>query len=158
MGQYLVDEQNGFRRKQAYIDHIYSVSTIIRARIAESKSTFSCFIDFQKAFYWINRELLAFKLIEAGMDGKFYKTIQAMYSSTVASVEINSLFTDWFDSPFGVKQGDILSPTLFALFENDLALQIKDANLGVLLDGTKLGILLYADDIILLSESELQKM
>lgn len=43
---------------------------------------------------------------------------------------------------------------------NDLALQIKDANLGVLLHGTKLEILLYADDIILLveSESDLQKM
>lgn len=37
---------------------------------------------------------------------------------------------------------------------NDLALQIKKNNLGVCLDDTYLGILLYADDIILLAESE----
>uniref|UniRef100_A0A671XHU9 Reverse transcriptase domain-containing protein n=1 Tax=Sparus aurata TaxID=8175 RepID=A0A671XHU9_SPAAU len=43
--------------------------------------------------------------------------------------QINDMYTDWFETPFGVKQGDILSPTLFALFVNDLALQIKKNNL-----------------------------
>ena len=32
---------------------------------------------------------------------------------------------DWFETPFGLKQGDILSTTRFAMFVNDLALQMK---------------------------------
>ena len=47
MKQCLVDEQNGFRKHRASVDHIHSVSTIIRARIATGKPTFSCFVDFQ---------------------------------------------------------------------------------------------------------------
>ena len=47
---------------------------------------------------------------------------------------------------------------MFALFVNDLALQIKKNNLGVCLDDTYLSILLYADDIILLAKSELDEV
>uniref|UniRef100_A0A671WXT4 Reverse transcriptase domain-containing protein n=1 Tax=Sparus aurata TaxID=8175 RepID=A0A671WXT4_SPAAU len=67
--------------------------------------------------------------MEVGVDGRFYKAIQSLYDSPVACVKINDMYTDWFETPFGVKQGDILSPTLFALFVNDLALQIKKNNL-----------------------------
>ena len=47
----LVDEQNGFRKGRACIDHIYVVSTITRARIRQNKSTFACFINFTKV-HW----------------------------------------------------------------------------------------------------------
>ena len=62
--EYLVDEQNGFRRSRACIDHIHTILTIVRTRIAENKSTFVCFVDFQKAFDWVNRDLLALKLLK----------------------------------------------------------------------------------------------
>jgi hypothetical protein len=58
----LVDEQNGFRAKRACVDHVYSLSTIIRNRLAEGKSTFAAFVDMQKAFDWVDRELLLYKL------------------------------------------------------------------------------------------------
>ena len=33
---------------------------------------------------------------------------------------VNSMYTDWLSTPFAVKQGDILSPTLFTTYVNDL--------------------------------------
>ena len=86
------------------------------------------------------------------MDGRFYRAIQTLYRRPVSCVEINEMFTDWFETSFGVKQGDILSQTLSALFVNDS--QIKESNLGVCIGDIKISILLYADDIILLAESE----
>ena len=59
-----------------------------------------------------------------------------------------------------MKQGDALSPTLFAVYINDLANQIKPLNCGVNCGNEQISILLYADDIVLLAETELdlQKM
>ena len=52
------------------------------------------------------------------------------------------------------------SPTLFALFINSLAQLIKDLNFGVRYANLNVSILLYADDIVLLAETEedLQQM
>lgn len=75
-------------------------------------------------------------------------------------MQVNELRTGWVPTPFGVKQGDVLSPTLFAIYVNDLAQEIKRANLGIDIDDLNLSILLYADDIVLVAEEEakLQKM
>ena len=77
---------------------------------------------------------------------------------------MNEYETEYFDCPVGVKQGDCLSPTLFAIFINDLATELKNSNIGVILEDSNIGviledsmlinILLYADDIVLLAETE----
>ncbi len=53
----------------------------------------------------------------------------------------------------GIKQGDVLSPTLLAVFLNDLAIEVKQLGKGVLCGQILVNILLYADDIILLLEN-----
>ena len=60
----------------------------------------------------------------------------------------------------GVKQGDVLSPTLFSIDLNDLAVEVKSLNCGIDIDICNVSILLYADDIVLLSpdETSLQQM
>ena len=52
-----------------------------------------------------------------------------------------------------MRQGDILSPTLFSIFLNDLATTIKDSGLGVNYYNNLVNILLYADDILLMAEN-----
>ncbi len=70
------------------------------------------------------------------------------------------MLTDWFQIYSGVIQGDILSPTLFNIFINDVVDDVNSLNLGVTIDGHRISILLYADDIVLLGETEkdLQKI
>ena len=67
--------------------------------------------------------------------------------------------TDYFDVEVGVKQGCILSPTLFSIYINSMAKEINQSGIGIEVLGRKIAILLYADDIVLIAEStgELQR-
>ena len=66
----------------------------------------------------------------------------------------NEFYTDSFSVQYGVKQGDNLSPTLFALYINGLAKSIKNLNIGVKFGNQRIGSLLYADDMVFIAESE----
>ena len=68
--------------------------------------------------------------------------------------------TERFDVTNGVRQGDSLSPTLFSIYLNDLATEIKDLNVGVPVADMCISLLLYADDIVLFApdEEKLQSM
>ena len=53
-----------------------------------------------------------------------------------------------------MRQGDTLSPNLFKIFINDLVERFGDECDGVSLGDLKLNCLMYADDLILVSQSE----
>ena len=61
--------------------------------------------------------------------------------------------TDSFSVESGVRQGDNLAPTLFTLYINDLIPVINELDVGVSIGDSEISILLYADDIVLLSDS-----
>ena len=128
-----------------------------------AKDTFLCFIDYKKAFDSVDRNLLMFKLYNIGIVGNIYRAISSLYSNPKSRIILQDYSTDYFDCPIGVKQGDCLSPTLFSIFINDLAIEIKNSNIGIKLevediagniDISVLNILLYADDIVLFAENE----
>ena len=75
----------------------------------------------------------------------------------------SNLKTNYFDCPLGVKQGDILSPTLFSIFVNSLTIDLKNSDCGVTLDlppsqgssnnTTVVNHLIYADDLVCIAEN-----
>ena len=60
-----------------------------------------------------------------------YHKIKLLYSETFNTIRINNNYTDWFLSYYGVRQGDTLSPTLFNIFINSLAVELNDLKLGL---------------------------
>ena len=94
-------------------------------------STFCAFIDFRKAYDSINRELLWAKLDSTGIYGKLLDAIKSLYVSVASCVRLNNLTTDWFDVTCGLRLGCCLSPLLFNLFINDIALRTKTLGKGV---------------------------
>ena len=88
------------------------------------------------------------------------KSLHMIYENAKAGVELNGMVTNWFNIGVGVRQGDPLSPTLFGLYINDIVDNIKNNSVGVTCPEFSLQCLLFADDLVLISESEsdLQKM
>ena len=116
--------------------------------------------DAEKAFDKNWRNGLFYKLIDK-MDPSFLFLLKIYYDSSQGTIELsNGCLSELFQITIGVKQGGILSPALFHAFIDDLIYKITDQNLGAQINRTNVSIIVYADDIILLSpvDSHLQKM
>ena len=66
------DKQNGLRKGRRTIDHISTLTSIIESRKLLKQSTYVCFVDFRKAYDTINRALLWIKLVNIGLNGKYF--------------------------------------------------------------------------------------
>jgi len=152
----IVDEQNGFRKSRSTVDHLSSLTNLIDTRKKAKLSTFCAFIDFKKAYDFVDRDLLWNKISnpKIGVNGKMLSVLQSLYHNVSSCVRVNGLYTDWFNVQCGLRQGCSLSPLLFNMFVNDLAEKIKDTGKGICIDDKRISILLYADDIVLLAETE----
>jgi len=151
----LSDEQNGFRHARSCLDHMYVLYTIVKNRIMLKRSTYACFIDAKKAFDRVNHACLWVKLYDLGIKGKMLSAIQSLYDKDRLSckIRLNNLLTDSFPVLCGVKQGDPMSPTLFALYVNDLIDELNIIDKGVQCGKKKVCSLFYADDIVILAEN-----
>jgi hypothetical protein len=114
------------------------------------------FVDLAKAFDSVNRIALFESLIRAGLSGVFLNAMKAIYTSVVSCVRVNGKMTEDFNCPLGVKQGCILSPSLFSLFINEIALEMNDVGrhgIQMLPGMLELFLLLFADDIALMAST-----
>ena len=59
----------------------------------------------------------------------------------------NNCFSKYFSISNGVKQGGVLSPTLFSIYIDKLLLKLKESGYGCHLNEIYMGALAYADDI-----------
>ncbi len=122
--------------------------------VDQTLPTFAAFIDFKKAFDYVDRDLLFYRLLQYNIDAKVYNSIKSLYTNTVSCVQLNGSCSSWFNVGAGVRQGDPLSPTLFSSFINELILEIKQTGIGVSIGNEKISLLAYDDDIVLLAETE----
>ena len=167
-GQMLLgEEQAGFREGYSTLDHIFSLHCIIDLFLENKKRLYCAFVDYRKAFDMIDRTSLWQKLLKLNIKGKVLTVIKNAYKGAKSCIKLSTNISEYFRCNVGVRQGENLSPLLFAIYLNDLEAyfeaKCQDITLtenddeNVLL---RLFTLLYADDTILLSEStsDLQNM
>ena len=156
-----IEAQAGFRKNMATVDNIFILNSLITHMLNQNKQLFCAFVDFTKAFDFVNRDILWYKLIKTGIRGKMLDIIRSMYSEVKSQVKHNNIISPVFFSNIGVRQGECLSPFLFAIYLNDLEEEIAlRGSEGIDIGMVKLYLLLYADDIVLFADSadELQSL
>ena len=76
-----------------------------------------------------------------------------MYTNQSLVVKWNGFYSERFKVTNGVKQGGILSPSLFCIYINDLLDILKEKGIGCYIGSNYCGALSYADDLILMCPS-----
>ena len=82
--------------------------------------------------------------------------LRHMYAGQEATVRTGHGTIDWFQIVKGVRQGCILSPCLFNFCAEDITRNagLEEAQAGIKIAGRNINNLRYADDTILMAESE----
>ena len=82
--------------------------------------------------------------------------LRNLYASQEATVRTGHGTTDWFQIGKGVRQGCILSPCLFNLYEEYIMRNtgLEETQAGIKIAGRNINNLRYADDTTLLAEGE----
>ena len=149
----LRQEQAGFRKGRSCIDHIFTLRQILEQTHEWNSSLYIAFVDFEKAFDSLHRDSLWKILRSYGFPTKIVNIIQALYNNFECKVIHDNKLTEPFEVKTGVKQGCILSPTLFSLAV-DWIMRRTLGNRKTGIQWTLTSVLEdldYADDISLLS-------
>ena len=155
----IVPEQGGFRPQRGCPEQVFALTELIKTRRLQGQRTYTCFIDIRKAYDTVWQAGLKAKLLQCGMHGRMYAAICSLSEGCETTIRLGPQlgYSDFFPIETGVRQGCILSPVLYSLWINDLAVLLKQQDAcGVPLAEGRLAVLLYADDIVLLAESEAQ--
>ncbi|VVC34843.1 Endonuclease/exonuclease/phosphatase,Reverse transcriptase domain [Cinara cedri] len=128
----LSEDQFGFRKNMGTREAILALRIIIEKRIRKDKPTYIAFVDVEKAF-----------------DNKETAVIRFGETEEVARIRK------------GVRQGCNLSPSIFnAYIQEAIDIIREKIQLGIKINGRKIDMLRFADDIAVIAENEedLQRM
>ncbi|KAL0879367.1 hypothetical protein ABMA27_003133 [Loxostege sticticalis] len=127
------------------MDAIHAVRTVIEKARANKQALWMVFIDLEKAFDRVPRPLIWQALRAHNIPEYFVKLIQDTYSDARTAVRSPAGLSESFDVKVGVHQGSALSPLLFNIVMNYLTATIQKPVPWNML---------YADDVVLLSDSK----
>lgn len=113
-------EQAGFRSREESMGQVCSLIEALLRRARVCKPTYAAFIDFRKAFDTVPHGALLHCIDRAGVRGRCFSFVRALYSQPAFRVRIGHLFSDSISMQQGVRQGDPLSSILFNLYINSI--------------------------------------
>ena len=110
----LPNVQAGFVKGRGTRDQI--ANWIIEKTRELQKNIYFCFIDYAKAFDYVDHNKLWKILKEVGIPDHLTCLLRNLYAGQEGTVRTGHGTTDWFQIGKGVRQGCMLSPYLFYLY------------------------------------------
>ena len=138
-------QQYGFMKGRGTLDAIFIVRQLQEKRLEGNQKLFCAFIDLEKAYDRIPREVVFWCLRKRKVPEKLVRLVEMMYRRTRTKVLTTVGETETFEVSVGLHQGSALSPFLFVLVMDVLSREIRNEELWELL---------YADDLVITAENE----
>ena len=108
-------------------------------------------LDATKAFDRVKYCKLFKCLIDRKLPCVVLRSLCKLYMNHITRVMWNGVQSRWFAVVNGVKQGGVLSPVLFCVYIDGLLSAVSTSRIGCSIGAMFVGILAYADDIVLLA-------
>ena len=140
--------QTGYVKDRFIGETIRSIYDIMDFTVKENIPGLMVFIDFQKAFDSVEWKFL-FKCLEVFNFGPdFLRWVKVFYKNIQSCIMNNGMTSNYFTLERGVRQGDPLSPYLFIVVVETLAIAIRQnpAIKGIFIGKEETKLLQYADD------------
>ena len=149
---YSADNQFGFKKGLGCNHAIFTSRKIIEQIVKDGGTANLCSIDLSKAFDKVNHCALFMKLMHRHVPLCFLELLENWFCNYVSTVKWGTTYSAFFSVNFGVRQGSVLSPFLFAIYLDNIACKGHFA--------LRTFVVLYADDILLITQSvsELQRL
>lgn len=138
------EDQTGFIKNRQMVHNIRRLFDIIYSSHLRSYLEILISLDAEKAFDRVEWDYLFSALSRFGFGSIFISWIRLLYASPISSVQTNKLRSDYFMLERSTRQGCPLSPMLFALAIEPLAISS-----GVFRGEGEHKVSLYADDLLL---------
>ena len=144
----IAEEQAGFHPGRSTTEQIFNLRILCERYLQHQQDLYHVFIDFKKAFDKVCHKALWATMRLYNININLITVIQKLYGKATSAVCFNNTIGDWFKTSVGVRQGCLLSPTLFnILLERIMTDSLEDHAGTVSIGGRTITNLRFADDI-----------
>ena len=151
----IAEEQAGFRPGRSTTEQIFNLRILCERYLQHQQDLYHVFIDFKKAFDRVWHAALWATMNHYNINANLIHTIQSLYNKASSAVYLNGEVGEWFRTTVGVRQGCLLSPTVFNVFLEKIMADALEHHQGtVSIGGRTITNLRFADDIDGLAGSE----
>ena len=151
----IAEEQAGFRAGRSTTEQIFNLRVLCEKHLQHQQDLYHVFIDFKKAFDRVWHAALWATMRYYNISSNLIRVIEHLYDRATSAVLFNGTTGEWFRTTVGVRQGCLLSPTLFNVFlERIMTDALADHEGSVSICGKTITNLRFADDIDGLAGSE----
>jgi len=147
--------QFGFRSGLGTREAVFCLQVLLQRCLEHQKEVYLCFIDYEKAFDTVQHQKLLEQLHQIGLDGKDIRIIKNLYWNQIAILKFENELTSEIPICRGVRQGCILSPLLFNIYSEIIFKKaLEEEEIGIQVNGHWINNIRYADDTVLIAETE----
>ena len=143
--------QFGFKPKHSTTECTFVLNHVMQHYSKWSTQCYVLLLDASKAFDRVEYVRLFSMLRQRGLCSKLCLLLAQLYSNQSMSVRWKTSISRQFQCRNGVKQGGVLSPTLFCIFFDELLRMLENSGVGCYLGHRFMGALSYADDVALIA-------
>nr|CAH7736900.1 unnamed protein product [Callosobruchus chinensis] len=117
--------QSGFRKGHSIQDHIFTIKQVIQKSGTKNTELNLAFLDLEKAFDSVSRSVIWDSLEKRGINTHLRKCIQSMFDGDICYIRKDHMSSESFGISDGLRQGGVLSPTLFIMVMDDIIKAVK---------------------------------
>ena len=117
--------QVGYIPGRSISDHIRVIDDIINFSDINNVPGILTSLDFKKAFDTVSKSSIIATMKKFGFGPNFLRYVETILNDTEATVKNGGWFSQWFRTTRGVRQGCVLSPLLFIMVVECLAIKIR---------------------------------